>query len=421
MNRKQFSQVLVTGCILILSLTMMPTRIVSAQIEEYQEVSINARSLGPGYFYNDNSQYAWVFLPEDYNEQEESKYPVIYFIPGYDLDIYTTLETLNYLYYSQSYTDAITVVCYSNINGIPSIPFINSDLLGYWEDYLAQDVVSFMDENYRTIASASARAVITHDFFSFAISNPNVIDTVYGYNMNINDPNSPNLNFHEQSGVIKIVLDFLEDMKVDLEGLSETEEIQQVFFDAINAIRDDANFEIERSIASLLFSTGLAIAPNLSNPCAYMDFPYYDNGTAFVEIPDVKEIWDIGLFDINSTVEENQEIFASLNIGVLYSEDYFPQLKCWESGNKLLCDVFDSLEIEYQRDIMGNPIMDRRALVRDNAFPFCTQHMDAKIEDTGNTSITESIPGYPFIGIGFGFICIIVLYNVLKRKTLLNF
>src|SRR6187402_3610210 len=101
----------------------------------------------------------WIYLPPQYFESEEPL-PVAYYLPGFgqttmngitmpaDLDrVFATLDPM------------IVVVVPGNTSTGGSF-YVNSPANGDWETFVTEDVVQYIDANFRTIPSAESRGLM---------------------------------------------------------------------------------------------------------------------------------------------------------------------------------------------------------------------------------------------------------------------
>ena len=101
----------------------------------------------------------WVYLPPDYDEDEERRYPSIYVIQGLtgQLDMWRNRfpfrRNFPGLFASGDSPPAVLVYvdCWTSIGGSQ---FLDSPGTGRYHTYLCDEVVPWVDERYRTLAAA---------------------------------------------------------------------------------------------------------------------------------------------------------------------------------------------------------------------------------------------------------------------------
>jgi enterochelin esterase family protein len=109
-----------------------------------------------------------VYLPPSYASQGARRYPVLFVLTGYGS---TNQSLLNFKAWEpnlleryerligQGCREAVLVLadCFTRLGGSQ---FIDSRGTGRYQSYLADDIVSFVDQKYRTIAKREARAIV---------------------------------------------------------------------------------------------------------------------------------------------------------------------------------------------------------------------------------------------------------------------
>lgn len=103
-----------------------------------------------------------VYLPEGYNPEDSTRYPVIYYLHGAtgnhlsNSQIKNILDTL----ISNNYMSPVIVVKPDgSIGPFAGSMYTNSELYGNFEDYIVFDLVEFIDSTYKTIANRDKRAI----------------------------------------------------------------------------------------------------------------------------------------------------------------------------------------------------------------------------------------------------------------------
>jgi S-formylglutathione hydrolase FrmB len=72
--------------------------------------------------------------------------------------------------------------------------YVNSSVTGDWEDFIAQDVVGYVDSNFRTLAQSESRGITGHSMGGFgalniAMHRPDVFGAVYSMSPGLFDEN----------------------------------------------------------------------------------------------------------------------------------------------------------------------------------------------------------------------------------------
>ncbi len=103
-----------------------------------------------------------IYLPPGY-DQHHQRYPVIYFLHGFNGEDSATMEDLevNKLLDTAISTQHIRPVIFVLPNSYTKYKgsfYTNSVLTGKWGDYIARDVVDYVDRHFRTIPIRPAEA-----------------------------------------------------------------------------------------------------------------------------------------------------------------------------------------------------------------------------------------------------------------------
>jgi enterochelin esterase-like enzyme len=163
-----------------------------------------------------------IYLPPGYDSSDKH-YPVVYLLHGYlgDNELwfgkgYAKVDLksiMNYLINNKTINPMILVSPDSD-NRFGGSWYINSASSGNWEDFIVQDVVQFIDNNYRTIPNAESRGIAGHSMGGYgtimiAMKNPDIFSAAYAlsaYGLVIEPPNSSYLSglYQEISGAADI-------------------------------------------------------------------------------------------------------------------------------------------------------------------------------------------------------------------------
>jgi enterochelin esterase-like enzyme len=107
-----------------------------------------------------------VYLPPSYAKDTTRRYPVLYFLHGYTATAEAYVKSLAV---PDSLDRAVAAGAREMIVVIPDAftkysgsMFSNSPTIGDWETFIAQDLTTFIDKRYRTIASREGRGLAGH-------------------------------------------------------------------------------------------------------------------------------------------------------------------------------------------------------------------------------------------------------------------
>ena len=256
------------------------------------DVNIPAPSLGNNIIGEDTEQGIAVYLPPSYSESEK-RYPVLYFLPGFE-DSYETYmssiaDSMDSLLSEQKVNEMI-IVTINGINKLGGSFYYNSPVTGNWEDFVTKDVVSYVDNHFRTIRSADGRGIAGHSMGGFGVLNI-IMHTsgIYSYAYSM----SPGV--FDESGFSKSPLDF-----------SAIDNITTKYADMDN---DAAKADYLKSTEGLSWPLNFSVAygstfagdPDTKAP--FIMLPKKDGAGKYVH-DDVWKLYEAGYGDISAKLDK---------------------------------------------------------------------------------------------------------------------
>ena len=138
-------------------------------------------------------RFVSVYLPASYKKNPNKRYPVVYFLHGYtddDAKFYgfsrhwMTLPPILDSVFAAGNVKEMIVVTPNSYTRFHGSMYSNSITTGNWEDFIAKELVAYMDSHYRTIAKASSRGLAGHSMGGYGAlrigqKNPGVFSSIY--------------------------------------------------------------------------------------------------------------------------------------------------------------------------------------------------------------------------------------------------
>jgi enterochelin esterase-like enzyme len=277
--------------------TPRPTPTATKPAGSLNEVTIESVALAKNLIGDKTERSILVYLPPAYDTSTK-RYPVVYFLPGFgDRSMDTSSEDINKLIQGGTIQEMIIVVVPGD-NRLGGSFYVNSPVTGYWEDFVVQEVVGYVDNHYRTIARVESRGISGHSMGGFgslniAMLHPNVFGIVYSLSPGLFDKNglANSRFFNVEYSIHK----FIDGQKAVL----EKPEDQQL--EAALAMQD-------------YFSTayGLAFAPDPQKPPFYFNYPYSETNGKLVRDDKVWKQWESGFGGITANVPQYKDNWLKL-------------------------------------------------------------------------------------------------------------
>lgn len=138
-------------------------------------------------------RYVSIYLPASYKANPERRYPVVYFLHGYtddDAKFYgfkkhwMTLPPILDTVFAQDPQHEMIMVTPDAYTLFQGSMYSNSVTTGDWEDFVAKELVAYIDQHYRTISKKESRGLCGHSMGGYGAlrigeKNPDVFSTVY--------------------------------------------------------------------------------------------------------------------------------------------------------------------------------------------------------------------------------------------------
>jgi S-formylglutathione hydrolase len=213
-----------------------------------------------------------IYLPPSYETQTGRFYPVVYLLHGYGMDHtnWTHANSLfdpgNILHYMQSWlaqgrVKEMIIVMPNSHNRFGGSWYSNSSATGNWADYIARDLVDYLDRHYRTLPQPDSRAVIGHSMGGYG-----------GMTMGLDYP-----EVFGCMGSMSGILDMAESPA------------SWAFADGAK-LNDLSTFASQDINIQIAVSESAAFAANVNNPPLYADLPWERDGSG--QLVQKQAVWN---------------------------------------------------------------------------------------------------------------------------------
>jgi len=172
--------------------TVAPTPTVAPTAESVEEelkfiisAKLDSKAISENLIKEKTEQSLVIYLPPSYYVSD-IKYPVVYYLHGFGDPVGSYVNS-NCSALNNAFTDSekqFIVVEVDGQNSLGGSFYVNSPVIGKWEDYTTQEVVSYIDSNYRTIASSESRGICGFSMGGFgalnlALLHPDIYGAIY--------------------------------------------------------------------------------------------------------------------------------------------------------------------------------------------------------------------------------------------------
>ncbi|TWF40439.1 putative esterase [Chitinophaga polysaccharea] len=240
-----------------------------------QRIKIHSKLLEGNLSGDSADRYISIYLPAGYQSESKKRYPVVYFLHGYtdnDAKVYgfqqhwMTLPAILDTVFAKDRVHEMIVVTPDAYTLFQGSMYSNSVTTGNWEDFVARELVSYIDSHYRTLPGKESRGICGHSMggygaFRIGEKNPDVFSAVYLL--------SPCCMASPEGPVTAQTSQFLR----------------------ADSIKTIEAFKKADFFTKALFASAAAWSPNPANPPFYLDLPVKDGHLR----PEVLHKWDANL------------------------------------------------------------------------------------------------------------------------------
>ena len=146
--------------------TNVPDPVAGARPAIVERIKIEGKALEGNLEGDAVARDAFVFLPPSYNQNRTRRYPVVYALHGYSIG---AAQWTQEIHVPQTIEGAFAKGAHEMIVVLPDSKTVHNGSMysssvttGDFENYVAHDVVSYVDAHYRTIATRESRGLVGH-------------------------------------------------------------------------------------------------------------------------------------------------------------------------------------------------------------------------------------------------------------------
>lgn len=291
-----------------------------------------------------------IYLPEGYHSSD-AKYPVLFMLHGFTDDDskwfgheehWINLPELLDQTFADDQLNKMIVVMPNAYNRFKGSMYSSSVTIGDWETFIAEELVAFIDDSYRTIAQPSARGLAGHSMGGYgtirlAMKRPGVFSAIY-----LLSPCCMDSNVNSNPGLRRNV--------EEVERIDQLEE--QPFF------------------VSATLALSAAWAPNPKNPPFYFDLP-------FAEGTDRPEI--VAKFQANSTLAMIDQYIPHLRALNAIALDVGDQDWGISGPSKKLDQILSAYLIDHFFEVyQGDHVNKVGERIVNHLLPFFSRHFQSE-------------------------------------------
>jgi S-formylglutathione hydrolase FrmB len=162
MNRRQVLVAAVLGAFVSVMLGPVGKAQNSAKQGTLDKIKVHGKALEGNMEGDSPDRDVFVYLPASYASRPNRRYPVVYFLHGYGAHAETYWNSLSVASAADAAGSEMILVLPDAFTTYDGSMFSNSPTTGDWETFVADDLTSYIDGHYHTIANRAARGLSGH-------------------------------------------------------------------------------------------------------------------------------------------------------------------------------------------------------------------------------------------------------------------
>jgi S-formylglutathione hydrolase FrmB len=168
-----------------LSLLMLVSAPASARVEK---ITVHGKSLEGNLEGNSADRTVLVLLPPSYDTAKRRRYPVLYFLHGYNSQAVGTVEWTKMeqrqLAAMKATGREFIVVAPDTDTLMSGSMYSDSPTVGNFEEFITRDLIAYIDSHYRTVAKRESRGLFGHSMGGYgtlriAMHHPELYAAIY--------------------------------------------------------------------------------------------------------------------------------------------------------------------------------------------------------------------------------------------------
>ncbi|HLH44206.1 MAG TPA: alpha/beta fold hydrolase [Bryobacteraceae bacterium] len=154
-----------------------------------EKITVHGKSLEGNLEGDSPDRTVFVYLPPSYSTQKNRRFPVVYLLHGYGLTGERWVPFINLpdaadKDAAQGTAKEMILVSPDAFTKYSGSMYSNSPVTGDWETFIAEDLVSYIDSHYRTLATRMSRGLAGHSMGGYGtvrigMKRPDVFSSLY--------------------------------------------------------------------------------------------------------------------------------------------------------------------------------------------------------------------------------------------------
>lgn len=169
------------------ALCVLATMAAGPAFARVEKVTVHSPSVEGNLEGNSAERTVFVVLPDSYDISKKKRFPVLYFLHGYNSTAAEYLERTKFDDALRASKQDLIIVVPDSMTKWGGSMYSNSPTIGNFEDFIAKDLVGWVDRKYRTDADKRARGLAGHSMGGYGtlrlgMKHPGTFGALYAMN-----------------------------------------------------------------------------------------------------------------------------------------------------------------------------------------------------------------------------------------------
>lgn len=144
------------------ALAAVAAMIAGPALARVEKLTMHSPSVAGNLEGNSPERTVYVILPDSYDSAKKRRYPVLYFLHGFNSTAEDYINRIPFDAALKAAKQDLIVVVPDSMTKWGGSMYSNSPTIGNFEDYIARDLVGWVDGRFRTIARRESRGLAGH-------------------------------------------------------------------------------------------------------------------------------------------------------------------------------------------------------------------------------------------------------------------
>jgi S-formylglutathione hydrolase FrmB len=172
---------------LLLGLAALSALIAAPALARTEKLVVHSPAIAGNLEGNSPDRTVYVILPNSYDRAGKRRYPVLYFLHGYNSTADEYVGRIPFDAALRAVKQEMIVVVPDTMTKWGGSMYSNSPTTGFWEEFIAVDLIGWVDRRYRTIASRDGRGLAGHSMGGYGtlklgMKRPDLFGALYAMN-----------------------------------------------------------------------------------------------------------------------------------------------------------------------------------------------------------------------------------------------